>query len=89
MVGRRDRDDIDGLVVENAAHVLHEFRIALEAAGGLLADRSVGVADARNNAVFAGIVRLRVIAPSTADADDGDAEPLVGAAALFWLRGYR
>src|SRR5207248_6277536 len=89
VVGRGDADDVDGLVVEDAAQVFLVLgREALGLLGGThrpLDDGLVHVADRGHDAVVPAGEAADVAAAAAVDADDRDAEPVVGVALLRGL----
>ena len=86
VVRRGDRDDVDRLVVKRLADVADELGLAallrLDLLDAFLADRFVRVADARDLALGQIDVRADVVAAAAANADDHDAQPVVGAGGL-------
>ena len=80
VIGRRDGEGVDALVVEYATEVAHRARracLSLGAVESLLDDVRVDVADIRDLGVRDFGEVLRVDDPSAVDATDGDAHCLV------------
>src|SRR5438046_7803584 len=79
MVGRRNRNRIDGRIVEQTPNVADRSRTAADVAASRVEHARVDVAESGNLDVRDPRKRVEVILPASSKADDGDANAVVGA----------